>query len=295
MTTLTLRTPRDIISAVPHMIGFHPTDSLVVMVPGARPSIGRVDMLTLPGQQVEMVNAFAPLYDSGRPMLALTYTLDDAAADSVVALLRERGEVLTHIRVHAGTYRADDNEEEVLTPSDRIDATMIYHGSAPAPSREALRLPTKISESLAQTLSTGKFDDHTQADEETWVIGRLASHEKFTDDELARIVNGFSRFGHRFREVVHTTLDRTEAQQAQWRDAAERVGDGWTEVLVTYAFASWLAGDGSHAWIGLEAVHDSSSERDDALALLIGTALQAGIDPATFEIGTLAEVNEEES
>jgi hypothetical protein len=294
-TTLTLKTPEDIITLVPHLIGFHPTESLVVVVPKGRPSCARIDMPTWPQQQVDAVDALYPLWRQGLPVLVVTYTLDDEAADSTVDRLRQSVEVLTHIRVHAETYRADDGPETPLVDSGRIEATMIYRGSAPASSRADLALPTKISESLARTLSTGKFDDHTQADEETWVLGRLTSHARFTDAELARIITGCSRFGTRFRDVIGTTFDRSIKQKEQWRDAAERVGDGWTEVLVTYAMAAWLAGDGAQAWVGIEAVVASSSDRDDTLALLIGQSLQAGIDPASFEIGTLGEVNEVES
>ena len=61
---------------------------------------------------------------------------------------------------------------------------------------------------------------------------------------------------------------------------------------VTYAFASWLAGDGSHAWIGLDAVHDSPNDRDQPLADLIAVALANGFDPASFTVATLAELGE---
>ena len=291
-TRLTLRTPEDVITLVPHLMGFHPTDSLVVVVPGGRPSSARLDMPTRPQEQVDAVNALYPLWRQGLPVLAVTYTLDDEAADSTVDRLRQSVDVLTHIRVHAETYRADDGEEQPLKDSGRIEATMIYHGSSPAPSRADLALPTKISESLAREVSTGKSDRFPQAHEEWWVVSRLRDHAKFSDEDLARIVTGCSRFGTRFRDVIGTTFDRSTEQKEQWRDAAERVGDGWTEVLVTYAMAAWLAGDGAQAWIAIEAVVASSSDRDDMLALLIGESLQAGIDPQCYPVGTLEELNE---
>ena len=131
-------------------------------------------MPTTDEHRADVVAAFRSLYrDNGnRPMLAVTYTDDDDAADKVVARLRQRGTVLTHIRVHADTYRADGGPERPLADSLKVEAEMVFKGSNPAPSREALALPTRITRSLARELSTGKFDGQ-QADEEQWVLGRL--------------------------------------------------------------------------------------------------------------------------
>ena len=233
MKTLTLRTPEDVISAVPHLIGFHPAESLVLIVPGSRRTAARIDMPASPAHRREVVAALAPMFEESRPVLALTYTLDDEAADALVALVNEHADVLSHIRVHADTYRADDKDEQPLADSMGVEAEMVFNGSNPAPSREALLLPTVTSLPLVRAVSSGNHDPD-QAEEEAWVVARLSDpdtgHDRLTDTELARVVIGCERFGNRFRDVIHTTIDKTRAQRDQWRDAAERVGNICTAV-----------------------------------------------------------------
>src|SRR5215213_642349 len=106
--TLRLTSPADIIAAVPYLIGFHPTDSLVAM--GFAGSSLRVttrwDLPSEPG----ILGGLLPVLrrDNAKAVILIGYgpgPLVTPAIDDALPLLRENGvEVAEAFRVHENRY-----------------------------------------------------------------------------------------------------------------------------------------------------------------------------------------------
>jgi Domain of unknown function (DUF4192) len=88
-----LHAPRDLIAALPYLLGFHPRDSLVVitLVPGAPPSVGLVLRADLPppGHERELVEQLcAPIRARGDGAVLIVVVGGPACVPAAVALLR---------------------------------------------------------------------------------------------------------------------------------------------------------------------------------------------------------------
>ncbi|MDR1355648.1 MAG: DUF4192 domain-containing protein [Propionibacteriaceae bacterium] len=82
---LSLRGPHDACAAIPHLLGFIPTESLVLIVEraGKVEVVARVDLTPL--SWFELTSKLRPLMGGGRRYLVFSYTSDMLLADDVIA------------------------------------------------------------------------------------------------------------------------------------------------------------------------------------------------------------------
>lgn len=105
-TTIVLNTRDDIVNTVPVLIGYHPTDSLVLLSIGGGAHV-RIDLPTCEQGRYALTRSLRPLVQrwSQTPVIAVVFTDNQQAADGVFRTISDilRGiPVLDMFRVHDG-------------------------------------------------------------------------------------------------------------------------------------------------------------------------------------------------
>ncbi|WP_270886544.1 DUF4192 domain-containing protein [Pedococcus sp. 5OH_020] len=154
---LRLASPGDLIAVVPYLLGFHPTDSVVVLcVHDGR--LGLLQRLDLPtrGQEDDVADALLPALVRERPDAVLVIGYEDSPRQSVPVLaavdraLRTAGiPVKDRLVVHDGRWRSLDCDNPSCCPPGgtpvpdpvnlpAIAAEFVGHEVAPHPDRASL-------------------------------------------------------------------------------------------------------------------------------------------------------------
>lgn len=254
--TLRLSGPADLISAIPYLMGFHPTESVV--------------LVGLNGQQVA-VTARLDLDAGAQPVHDTLATLA-ASADSVVAVVYTEQPAprwLTELPVLDAVLVTGEGWRSLLCddptccppqlrplpdPASPIAAQAVLAGLGTVPNREQLEASlrpgpvTATAEQLAAALAPIARRDAA------WI--ELDSH---TGDSAALE----RRAAHYLDLARHCTQDTRAA--ACW---------------FLYAWAQWRLGNGARANIALD--HAERAEPGYHAAALLASVLHSGIRPSTI-------------
>ncbi|MBB6626254.1 DUF4192 domain-containing protein [Nocardioides sp. KIGAM211] len=312
-TTLTARTPEDLLAAVPVVLGFQPTDSLVMLTfGGPRPFHARVDLPPGPDEVTEVVEMLlGPAREHGvRHVVLVAYSADGPAASRAVGALRREArssgiDVLDAFRAHDGRWFSLAPGGRLGVPAGGVPYDVsahpfaaqavldgrVTHGSrdelaaslAPDPERAAA-----VAAAVAALPRWGR-DDGT---EQVWVAGtvrRLVRDATLPDDvEAARLLTAVRVPD--VRDVAREQVDRADvrAHVELWTDLLRRAPDALAAApAALLAFAAWLAGHGALAWCALdrcEAVTPDGADPPDP-AGLVAALLQRAVPPREWEEG----------
>lgn len=303
-TTLTARSPEDLLALVPLVLGFHPTESLVMLTFG--PDRGafhaRVD---LPGRDeidgvVDLLLSAALRNRIDRVVFVL-YTDDADAAFEIAPLLvsafvAEQIGVIDLLRTDGTRWfplaGGPDHEGTAYDVSAHpFTAQGVYDGAVTQPTRLALAesLVGPVDE-VAQVEAEiparlGRVPDLQRTAEARWLvdlIGRCtSSDESPVAGELARLV--VAVLDVELRDVAWTHMNHANARAhvELWSDVVRRTPDDFVAAPATLlAFAAWLTGQGALAWCALDRVHDVDPAY--SLAELVAGALTAAMPPSSW-------------
>lgn len=297
-TTLTARSPEDLLALVPIVLGFAPTESVVMLTFGQRQTFhARVD-LPPPEAADEVLDALrgpAVRHRVGRVVLLL-YARDARPAERVgrvlVRGLREAGiEVIDLIRTDGRRWypllrhrrgREAGVPYDVTTHPFAVQAVVdgrVTHGSRAALAG-SLATDPDAGAGVAACLRAAPPADPV------WVraaVARLAaSREAPSEAEAARLLAALG--DPHCRDAAWAGLRRgnavahVELWTALLRRAPDEVVPGVASVL---ALAAWVAGHGALAWCAVDravALHPGHS-----LAQLVADLLGSAISPADWE------------
>lgn len=298
---LVVRSPEELLAAVPHMLGFQPDES-VVLVPFGHglPSL-RVDLPTTPQQRADVWEAIHEglhRHVQGAVRVALIcYTADSESAEHASRHLSSRLEtigVTTHLRLHADADRWGDLDTgrtglQATAATDRLAAEMVLAGAArPISSRQALaaslvgdRQPVaRILESARAAASATSVTA-----ERSWAQARL---QQFHDDgnrlsttDSARMLVAIEDIGTRDALWTDMTRQNAPSHVALWSDLTRRAPDSVrTTPSSLLAFSSWLRGDGARAWCALDQIPPGPPY---SMAALVASVLEHGLHPREWE------------
>lgn len=316
--TLTLRDETDLLALIPYTFGFHPHDSLVMMLlgHGGRPMFARVDMPTSADEAelacAELVQA--AVANAGRRALLVAYTDDETAAllaaEQADDELSAAGlEVMLALRTDGRRWwpvlpvtGAAEGVPYDLS-SHPITASGVLEGRVTHRTRHQLAeslLPTDPDrlEAVASAFSALPQlpEDHDRLRQEArwledWVRRRVAadrsedataSVRQVAPEELARVVRALEEV--QLRDVAWASMARRDAE------AHVRL---WTDVVVQcplellaapaglLAFAAWLSGHGALAWCAVDRA--LQSDPDHTMARLVAQALDGAMPPSTWQ------------
>lgn len=300
-TSLTVRTPSDLLACVPLLLGFVPEESAVVisLPPGSGPH-ARID-LGEPEDLAQSVGALVePTVRHGvRRVALIAFTTLDRGPG--VARVMARAFTDAGIEV-AALVAADGRRSITLTPgledvestpydsmSHPFVAEAVVRGQVVLGSREALRdqlSPETDAVSRVAALIAAEVGDGTGPAtvrrSARWVARCLAEHVRAgslpDDGQIASLV---------------LSLERSHCRDAAWAwvaraDARAHV-EIWLRVIrstpVEYAaapaavlaFHAWLAGDGALAWCAVE--HSVASGQSCSLTGLVEDLLERAAPP----------------
>ncbi|MFI6076613.1 DUF4192 domain-containing protein [Actinoplanes sp. NPDC051343] len=307
-TTIAVRNAADLVDAAPYVIGFHPTDSLVVLgLSGNRVLFAaRYDLPPLDSDDVVQLGAVISAQQA-RCVAVLAYgppaTADPVVRRALAVFDAFRVRVLEALRVHEGRWWSYFCSDSGCCPSEGtpfntatslIAAEATYRGQVALPSRQALVALVAPVDGHARTSMAAATErarsalDDLLADEEHSArsirrAGRLAVREAekryrsgraLTDDEVAWL--GVLLLEPDVQEYTLGRLGDEEWRLALWTDVLRRVEPRYVPASgCVLSYVAWRAGQGALARVAVDrALHVEPQHR-----MLAGRGVEHGHRP----------------
>ncbi|GAA4242842.1 hypothetical protein GCM10022254_77420 [Actinomadura meridiana] len=302
-----IRTAEDAIAAVPYLLGFHPSRSLVVI--GFESDTNGTCAIRLDLPSSDAADRVADLLSGNgfRRSLLLGYGPDDEVRDSVAdlrpALVAAGVPASEAIRVADGRWWsltcADDCCPAEGTPYDSattlIAAQATFAGQVALADRSDLVRslaplddPTRTSmrEATIRAEQSPPPETRTEAlDFITTTLHRARTGTSPTDDETARLGVLLTDMRLRDEAWVRIDGDAPSADIALWRDIVRRVEPPYVPAPASLlAYSAYIAGDGGLANIALERALDA--DPGYTMALLLRQVINTGIPPSKLRLRT---------
>ncbi|TQM63788.1 DUF4192 domain-containing protein [Humibacillus xanthopallidus] len=316
---LVLHNMSEVVAAVPHFLGVHPQDSLVVVpeVTGGAP-VARVNLPRGVTQTLAVAEGLARAYaGAGVGVVLLAYTDQPDLAREVCDTVRERLEpkvpVIGAVAVDGDDWvRLDGPHHGQVTQSDRDLMTAEFlllerptPFATPAQLRQAYApgraVPDQLMVLAAERAAAAACGGRLGEAEREWISRTLdrgaASHTVLPDADAARLIADVQHTP--LRDHAWASMERsTPPRHAElWRDLLTRCPESPADatspestavpvppvaaVASLTAFAHWLDGDAVKARVALDRVPAGTAY---PMARLIDVALELGMDPWTWTV-----------
>lgn len=313
--TFTARSPIDLVAVVPHLLGFHPEESVVLLTFGAGEVFhARVDLPVDEDQQVAVAQMLTDVVLRHRvPRVALVLYTDDAwvAAtfhDTALAqFLREGVEVIDILRVADNRVHRARRVDDPGTPYDLrahpFTAEQVVRGEVVHTNRDALAATLdRLDEvdALAVEEAAASFDETFRglpafvtvdriwrdvADQGRWLQRTIRRHVRHGEapsaGDAGRVLTLVA--GVPLRDVAWAELSRADASSHVdfWRGLVRRCPrDLLPAPACLLAFAAWLGGQGALAWCALDRC--TAVDPDHTMAACIAELLEGAVPPSVW-------------
>jgi hypothetical protein len=290
-TTLTARTPEDVLAAVPVVLGFEPRESVVMLTFGGRETFhARVDLPTPRDATAvaELLRDPAVRHGVARVLLVLYCAAGPAYRAAVRALRRVLGEagieVVEVLRAHEGRWWAASAGPGRGAPYDadghRFRAQAVVEGLVVHGSREDLALLLRARAPAVAEVQAALAGPSSPAEIADLVALRLPDGALRTG-ELARVLLGLR--DPEGRDAAWATMDRatSPAHVRLWTDAVQRSPDDLVAApAAVLGLAAWLAGQGALAWCAVDRCREA--DPGNTLAGLVADVLTQAVPPGAF-------------
>ncbi|PZG03527.1 DUF4192 domain-containing protein [Nonomuraea aridisoli] len=322
---LTLTSPTDILAAVPYLVGFHPTSSLVVigLAAGRAKMVARWSLPLPPGT----LEALLPLFEreAVTDIVIVGYGSGEIVTPGVDETRRLAAGAGVHVgealRAHEGRYWSYVCDVATCCPpqgtpydlsASRIAAEATVRGLVAFPDREALERtlapvtgPVRVAMSRATAEAIAELQDRLMASTD---LDAFAA--EFVSDGLARVRSalrvheaggclddldaarlGLSLTLMRIRDEAWTLME--DSHVTLWKDLTRRLDPRFTPPAASLlAMASWRAGNSVQATIALERA--LTIDPGYSMAHLLMHALQNLLSPELLRdrMPTPAELDE---
>lgn len=309
----TARTPEDLIALAPYLLGFHPTESVVVLTFGAPGGSfhARVDLPDGPDDRAEVCGVICHAVRRNRAPVTAVLVFSDhversraVCADLVPALVEAGASVIDAIRADGHCWwsvlDADPEPHPYDVSCHPFTAAQVFEGNAALASRAELA-GTLVGSDPAEAESVGRaavvaVDTlvssahagparaavHAQAQ---WLCDRLAraarDGELLPTDDAGRAL-ALVRLPE-LRDVAWARVPRDQARVHVdlWRDLVRRAPpDLVPAAAAVLGFLAWLAGDGALAWCAVDRCLEA--DPGDNLAHRVADLLQGAVPPTSW-------------
>lgn len=304
MTTLVIRSPEDAIAAVPYMLGFHPSGSLVVLAFGGPESVCavRVDLAVPNAERAAAVLVRNRFTDAVLLGYGTAPEVEPVAAAMRAALAAGGVNTAEAIRVAEGRWWSltcrepccpsegrpyDSAATEIAAQAtfaghvvlrDRAELIASVQAST-GPARASMRRATLRAERRHARLPSTRA-----AQEGVELISELlAGPDRPTDEEVAWLGCLLTDLRVRDEAWIRMNQDAPDPDIAFWRDVLRRVEDRYAPAPASLlAMAAYTAGDGGLANVALERA--LTADPRYSMAILLRKVIDAGIPPAQVRI-----------
>lgn len=302
---ISLTGPASIVEAVPYLLGFTPTDSLVLVgLQDTHLSVtARVDLDTLedPTHLAELMTTLATNANSTH-VIAITYGQRTERATIARAAAAANLKLVEHLQVDAGRYWSltcpiagcCPSEGRPLPAGHAVAAEFVGLGASTLASRDELaasldpapgaeRLEHLIGErqqhELAQVLA-GSNNSRVTSDKRALFAAARRVDRTWTNTETARF--GVALTGYGVRDAVWMAIDagRLDAQDLMLHLARTLPAPYRAAPLFLFAWKAWRNGNGALAAIAVERAQQA--EPNYSAANLLQAALTRGVNPRTL-------------
>jgi hypothetical protein len=299
--SLSIHSPDELIAAIPHLLGFKPQESIVLIPIRSDLPTARIDLPTTPRAQELAWSAIREgMSRYARPGAAVgivCFTTDRQRADLAGREFAERLDTIgidTHLLLWADETRWADLATggmglQTDVARERV-ATMTVLAGRPQ--------PAATRDSLAQSLvgdrqpvtallaeNRANITASTVHAEGRWAVSRVQQFQRdgvrLDDADVARLLVALEAIPIRDQVWLGMTRGNAVSYVALWTDMTKRAPDEVrTAPASLLAFGSWLSGDGVMAWCALDQVPDGTPY---ALANLVAAAIESGMHPREWE------------
>jgi hypothetical protein len=296
-TTLTARSPVDLLAAALVVLGFTPEESAVMLTFGAARSFhARVDLVdaTDDDEVVDALLAPARRHRVGRVVLVLyTRHTDTAhrAAQALVGAFTAAGIGVVDVIAADGRRWWHPLEGGDAVPYDLgahpFLAQSVLDGRVLHRSRDELaasvaavpREVAAVAAELAVLSAVPVVDEHA---ERVAVLGRLRGGVPLDAASCAAVLRALT-VPSVFRAVLDAlNRDAATAQLERWCELVRAAPDDvLPDAAALLGLVAWLAGSGALAWCALDRCQELSPDHE--LAQFVGTALQHAVPPHVWE------------
>ena len=298
---LVVQSPDELLAAVPHVLGFKPEESIILVPFGPGLPITRVDLPKTARDRDEVWDAIGDVYgrhaQPGARVGIVCITEDrrnaELASQHLSTHLDTVG-ITTHLRLWADGERWREFNTgatglQTQATAERIATKTVLTGAVqPAANRASLAASlVGDREPLAQVLPEARAAAVTRSPsaERDWALDRLeqfhADGNRLTDVDGAWMLVALETISTRDALWEDMSTQNTASHISLWTDLTRRAPD---EVRAAPAsmlgFASWLRGDGARAWCALDEV---PPDRPHSMAAIVASALQNGLHPREWE------------
>ncbi|MGK5737761.1 DUF4192 domain-containing protein [Micromonospora sp. URMC 103] len=318
---LAVRSPADLLAAVPYLLGFHPADSVVVVALRGRRIVfaARADLPAPPEDPAHPARHLAGVVHRQRVDAATVVGYGPAArvtptVDAVREALGEAGlELLDALRVTDGRWWSYLCTEARCCPPDGrpydpgtspVTASAVLAGQVALPDRAALAArvapvdgPARLAMRRATDAAERRLVDLVEASPGSGPPGGRALHEAGVTavrEALRRQRRG-ERLGDDEVAWLSLLLTHLSVRDHAWErtDGRDRDIALWSDVLrraepefiaapaSLLAFAAWRAGEGALAAVALERA--LAQHPDYSLAVLLDDLLRRGVPPSDLD------------
>ncbi len=311
---MAVRGTDDLLALVPVVLGFTPTDSVVLLTFGGRAFHARVDLPSSDAAGLaELVSLLEGPVRRHRVACAalLLYTGDSALAAAVsralaVGLGRAGLVLVEELRVHQGRWWPARGRRpgvpERGVPFDVSThpflARAVADGRVALPSREALaRTVEPLVDDVAAVAAVAAFlqppdpgDRERCAREGAWVAALLAAHLEARSvppaADLARLLVGLRAVPVRDAAwaVTPPAAEAPRAREAAdlWAEVVRRAPRPWrAPAAALLAYAAWNSGNGALAWCAVDVAEEA--DPDHTLTGLVAALLRGAVRPGSLD------------
>lgn len=298
---LVVQSPDELIATVPHLLGFKPEESIVLVPITKGLPLARIDLPRTAQDRDGVLEALqGPYGRHARPgsTIALVCVTEDRrsaelASQHLATGLEEAG-IETRLRLWSNGQRwvelnTGSAGNQTQQTADRIASNTVLAGAAqPATSRASLAASlVGDREPIAAALPAARHaaEASTPTVERDWALDRLEQFHtdgnRLSDVEGARMLVALETIGTRDSLWEDMTRENSSSHIALWGDLTRRAPDeARAAPAALLGFSSWLSGDGARAWCALDQV---PAEQPYPLAAIVASALQHGLNPREWE------------
>lgn len=297
--TLTVRSVDDLLALTTVVLGFQPSESVVMLTIGSPQTFhARVDLPADLADLDELVECLAgPAIRHGAPAVVfLLYTPDDTVAATTLGALRRRFgragiRLVEALRVEPDRWypmlraRLDGGAEGVQYDvsahpfvADAVLSGRVLHGSRAELAAILRPVPGKV-----EAVAAARGGERRAAG---WVVDRVARHVAAAtvpgDRAAAALLEAISEPD--VRDLAWLPIRRGNARDhvRLWSDLVTRAPDDLVpHAAAVLAFAAWVSGDGALAWCAVDRAQEIDPRH--SLARLVADMLTAAVSPAEWE------------
>lgn len=292
----------ELAAVVPHLLGFQPTESLVVVPLRPGLPVARVDLPDTARDRdlvtEQLLTAYRRHAQPDSQLAVMCFSEDLRAAELASQHLTD-GLTAHGIEVPARIWVTNDAWTDLSTgrggPRTReaqvmVTAEFVVAGrQSPATGREdlAARLVGDRDPVTAELAGVReRAAGNGGAVERAWATHRIDRFDvdgaALSDHDAARLLVAVEDLSTRDDALMRLSTSTADSSRALWTDLTRRAPDQVrTPAATLLAFSSWLGGDGANAWVALDQIPPEN--QGYPLAELVTQALEQAVPPSAWD------------